>query len=89
MAITVGSSLNAKKGFQIKGTIMKMLGVGGRQWQRRAPKFFTKAGVPVTNTAVDSPGSNNCWVLDTTNDDLYLIYNWVDSTDFDVVKVVD
>ena len=89
MGITVGANLTGKKGYQIKGKIMKMLEVGGKQFMRRAPKFFTKAGVPATNTKADSPGSNNCWVLDITNDVLYLVYNWVDEDDFDVVKVVE
>ena len=89
MAITVGSNLTPKQGYKIKATIMKMLEVGGKQFQRRAPKFFTKTGAPVASTAADDPGSNNCWILDITNDDLYLAYNRTGSTAFDVTKIVD
>ena len=89
MGITVGSNLTGKQGYRIKNKIMKMLEVPGKQFQRRAPKFFTKAGVPLASTAVDDPGSNNCWILDITNDDLYLAYNRTDSTTFDITKIVD
>ena len=55
----------------------------------KSPKVFTKAGIPAENTAADSPGSNLCFVIDTTNSDLWLIYDWVTSTDFAVAKIVD
>jgi len=88
MAIDVGANLNIKKGFQAKGVFMKALESSGKQWMRRAPKFFTKTGAPVTNTSGDSPGSNNCWIRNITTGDIWLVYNWVAEDDFDVVKVV-
>ena len=54
-----------------------------------ASRVFTKAGAPVTNTAADSPGQNLCLVVDSTNDDLYLIHTWASSTSFTAVKILD
>ncbi len=54
-----------------------------------AVKFFTKAGAPVTNTSADSPGSDFCFILDITNDDLYFIGPWASASSFTATKVMD
>lgn len=54
-----------------------------------ACKFFTKAGAPATNTSADSPGTDMCFVLDTTSSDLYLIHGWSAAGTFTSTKVMD
>jgi hypothetical protein len=56
---------------------------------RNETRVFTKAGVPVTDTSADSPGQDLCFVIDTTNTDLYLIYGWSAATTFTSVKILD
>ena len=55
------------------------------RWQR----VFAKAGAPSANTAADSPGQDLCFIVDTTNNDLYLVYNWTAANSFSVVKILD
>jgi len=41
-----------------------------------ACRVFKKAGAPATNTAGDDVGGDCCFVVDTTNYDLYVISAW-------------
>jgi len=41
-----------------------------------ACRVFLEAGVPTTNTSAESPGGDCCFVVDTTNYDLYVISAW-------------
>ena len=50
-------------------------------------KLFTKAGVPASDTEADSPGLEACWIIDTTNTDLYFCYAWASTTNFDIAKI--
>ncbi len=50
-------------------------------------KLFIKEGAPSSDTAADSPGSDMCLVLDTTNNDLYLIHHWKSSSSFTATKI--
>ena len=54
-----------------------------------AAKVFTKAGAPATDTEADSPGSDLCFIIDTTNSDVYLISGWSAVGTFTSTKVVD
>jgi hypothetical protein len=57
---------------------------------------FMKAGVPSgastssanDGTAGDSPGQNLCFIIDTTNNDLYLVYAWSSSTQWQTLKIL-
>ena len=51
-------------------------------------RFFTAVLEPTADTAIYSPGSDICFIYDTVLKDLWLVYNWVSSTSFKVVKVV-
>jgi len=54
-----------------------------------AMKLFVKAGVPATNTEADSPGSDLCYIWDSTNSDLYFVHGWSAVGTFTVLKVID
>ena len=45
-----------------------------------ACRVFLEAGVPTTNDANESPGGDCCFIVDTTNYDLYFVSAWTDST---------
>ena len=88
-AISIGANLTAKHPHQIKQTVFKMLEQSSARSNTKvnSRKFFTKAGAPVASTAADSPGSDNCWILDVTNTALYFVYSWADDDNFDVVVI--
>lgn len=48
---------------------------------------FTKAGIPAANTAADDPGIAPCFILDTTNKDVYYVKTRASSVSFSCVKV--
>jgi hypothetical protein len=56
---------------------------------RNDMRVFTKEGAPATNTSADSPGQDLCFVIDITNNDLYLIYAWSAASTFTSVKILD
>ncbi len=89
--VSIGSSLTPLRPLQARRFIMEKLAYNSKRIPHGASgnKFFTMAGVPTASTAIESPGSNNCWIWDSTNSDLYFVYNWSDSTTYDVVKIVD
>jgi hypothetical protein len=85
---TIGANLTAKNNLGFK----KLLATHLEQNGKRGPgvsnsKFFTKAGAPVASTAADSPGSDNCWIYDTTNEAMYFVYSWSAANAFDVVAL--
>lgn len=52
-----------------------------------ACRVFLEAGVPTTNTEAESPGGDCCFVVDTTNYDLYFISAWSAATKFTATLV--
>jgi len=88
---TVGANLTAKRPTHFRRFLNEKLANPGKKNIDKvsSTKFFTKAGAPVASTNADSPGSNNSWVWDLTNSDLYLVYNYTDADTFDVTKIVD
>lgn len=98
MAITVGANLTAVRS-KINSALahgLRALLIHMSQYYSKTvynsdltPKLFTKAGAPVTNTSADSPGSDLCFVIDTTNSDLYFIHSWSAAGTFTSVKIID
>ena len=91
MAQEIGTNLTAHRPNAAYKFFAEKLKLHGRRAIRgvTTSKFFTKAGIPVENTAADSTGADLCFVWDTTNSDLWLIYEWVAEDDFAVVKILD
>lgn len=100
MSVTCGANLKpirgnvAKKFSTAMNSFMKTIekldpankvGYGGRP----AIKLFVKAGAPVTNTSADSPGSDLCFIWDSTNLDLYIAHGWSAAGTFTILKVLD
>jgi hypothetical protein len=56
---------------------------------RNTCRVFKKAGPPVDNTAADSPGQDLCLIIDTTNNDLYLISGWSANSTFTKTKILN
>jgi len=50
-------------------------------------RVFKQAGVPSTNATAESPGQDMCLILDTTNNDLYLIYDWAAANSFTALLI--
>ena len=98
MAVTVGANLTPKAlpmAGDLGHAIRQLLRFMSNAYTKtvydapNAIKFFTKAGAPATNTSADSPGSDMCFVLDTTSEDLYLIHGWSAAGTFTATKVMD
>ena len=53
-----------------------------------APKFFKATSAPTDDTSTESPGSDLCFIIDTTNDKLYLVHDFVNSGDFTATELV-
>ena len=52
-------------------------------------RVFHMANVPTENVEIESPGGDMCFIVDTTNYDLWLVTDWVTSTDYTVTKIRD
>lgn len=104
MAITVGASLSVdespearKLSLALSAYIERLHSIARDAGLTPATQYacrpdarvFKEAGVPTTNTATESPGQDMCFVVDTTNNDLYLIYSWASSTSFTALKILD
>lgn len=99
MSVTIGTSLHAVTGTRLGKklseairALQKHLGTYHSKEtkpQDLAPKLFWQAGIPTANEATESPGSDLCFIIDTSNNDLYFVHTWVSATSFSVVKVVD
>jgi len=57
--------------------------------KRAHTRVFTKDGAPATNTSADSPGQDLCFVIDTSANDLYLIYDWSAADTFKALKILE
>lgn len=100
MSVTVGTNLSVDASAEAKALskalavyAMKLLKINEHGTTSTVAKIgkrvFKKAGVPASNTAADSPGQDLCFVVDTTNNDLYLIHTWASSTSFTAAKILE
>ena len=100
MAVTVGANLTVvqeplarKLSLAVMEFVNRLRIINGHTvtmyGKRGDIRVFTKAGAPADSTADDSPGQDLCFVIDTTNNDLYLIYGWASSTSFTKVKILE
>jgi len=76
-----GANLTASQPYRLVTDLYGMLGekevgLGSNR------TFFTKAGVPASNTAADDPGTIFCWCKDITNNHWYLCTAYTNSTTF-------
>jgi hypothetical protein len=51
-------------------------------------RVFLKYGIPASNTQADSPGADLCFIIDGTNNDLYIVSQWVSENSFTVTKIL-
>ena len=89
MSIAFGaniSKLSHIRGMQKVFEYMKFKPSVGRSGAAKL-RVVQKAGVPVANTAADDPGTAPCFILDTTNLDVYYVKTRVSSASFTCVKV--
>jgi len=91
MAVTVGSNLTPIRPHAFLRQLMKKAGQHGQRQLRSVStvKFFTKEGIPATDTEEDSPGSDICFIWDISNDDVYLVHTWTAADSFTSVKIID
>ncbi len=99
LSTVVGANLSPMRGHVAKrfstamNRLMRFLSTQSKTMTVKAGlpaiKLFVKIGVPATNTAADSPGSDLCFIWDDTNADLYLAHTWLSATSFTILKVID
>lgn len=90
--ITVDRSPESRELSLALDKFIRKLGILGSKTHKSADpacRVFRKAGIPVTNTEADSPGGDLCFVIDTTNNDLYFISGWTAAATFTATLILN
>ena len=105
MAQTIGSSLVPVRATWARQLSLKLTGIIHQlrlqAVQDGSPKtlydgapdcrVFAMTAAPsvATSTSVESPGQDLCFIMDTANTDLYLVYGWSAAATYSCVKILD